>query len=159
MQRPAVLLGLAGVAALGLLYAERRKRRAAAVRRDLERAVVAVTHAAEIGMAVRATFVQGTEVLKGDKSPVTVADYAIQAMITLYLQEVSGDGQPFRMVAEEDSATLTADPELLAVVTRLVNAHCPLAGHGSPLGRRLVRRQRSYRPLGDTKRVTARGSA
>lgn len=44
---------------------------------------------------------------KLDDSPVTVADYGAQAVVTWALTRTGGQGTSFSMVAEEDSASLT----------------------------------------------------
>ncbi|WZY90308.1 hypothetical protein YC2023_047043 [Brassica napus] len=59
---------------------------------------------------------------KSDKSPVTVADYGSQAVVSLLLQrELSSE--PFSLVAEEDSADLRKDgsQDILERITKLVD--------------------------------------
>lgn len=71
--------------------------------------------------------VQGSKELgerrKGDCSEVTKADLAVQALVTLYLQETR---QRFHLCAEEDSSQLK-DKEMLLAVTNLVNEHFPFS--------------------------------
>jgi len=71
--------------------------------------------------------VQGSKELKertkGDCSPVTKADLAVQALVTLYLQETR---QRFNLCAEEDSSQVK-DEEMLLAVTALVNEHFPFS--------------------------------
>jgi 3'(2'), 5'-bisphosphate nucleotidase len=54
---------------------------------------------------------------KADASPVTVADYAVQAYVARQLQHAFPD---YRFIAEESSAALRADARLLALVVEAV---------------------------------------
>lgn len=70
---------------------------------------------------------------KQDDSPVTVADYGAQAVVAWALRRAD-PGAALSMVAEEDSASLTA-PEgaaMLERITQLVNGVIAEAG-GAPL--------------------------
>jgi len=58
--------------------------------------------------------------LKSDQTPVTVADYAVQALVTLSLRTAFPEEL---IVAEEDAAALLADRTLLTSVHRAVLAH------------------------------------
>ena len=84
--------------------------------REAEFALQAVRAAAGVCQAVRRD-AGGTSLRKADTSPVTVADFASQALIAGQLAEAFPDDP---LVAEEDSRTLESDPATLAqVVERL----------------------------------------
>ena len=71
-------------------------------------AIQAVRDAARICRAVRATFEPGLTASKKDQSPVTVADLASQAIVSLAL----ADAFPYDpIMGEEDSSILTSTPE------------------------------------------------
>lgn len=59
---------------------------------------------------------------KGDRTPVTVADYAVQALVARRLQEQFPQDP---LVAEEDSAALRDRPELLEEVRQVVGEGTP----------------------------------
>lgn len=63
---------------------------------------------------------------KVDGSPVTQADLAVQAIVTLYLEILDSD---FRLIAEEDASTCEGEKNLglLKSVTALVNQFFPMA--------------------------------
>jgi len=63
---------------------------------------------------------------KVDGSPVTQADLAVQALVTLYLEILDAN---FKLLAEEDESTCSGEEnaELLASVTDLVNTYFPFA--------------------------------
>jgi 3'(2'), 5'-bisphosphate nucleotidase/inositol polyphosphate 1-phosphatase len=66
---------------------------------------------------------KGESYQKGDKSPVTVADYGAQALVVWSLKR-SFPGAPFSLVGEEDSDDLLSSPqglEMLDKVTHFVN--------------------------------------
>ena len=121
------LLALGGAVLLLVGFAWRHRTQPQAMERSLHLALCAVTAASELALAVRKTFVQGEEVIKADQSPVTIGDFAIQALVSLFLKETEPDGK-LRLVAEEDTETLQSDEALLRIVTDLVNAHYPLPG-------------------------------
>ncbi len=84
--------------------------------REAEFALQAVRTAAGVCQAVRRD-AGGSSLRKADTSPVTVADFASQALIAGQLAEAFPDDP---LVAEEDSRTLESDPATLAqVVERL----------------------------------------
>ena len=86
---------------------------------ELAVALEAVRAAARVCRAVQARLVTAETLEKKDKSPVTVADFASQAIVCQRLAEVlPGD----RVVGEEDSAELRGadQAELLAAVVREV---------------------------------------
>jgi len=66
-------------------------------------AVDAVVAASKVCREVQARLVAGASLEKGDKSPVTVADFAAQAIVSHLLERVSPD---IPMVGEEDSSDL-----------------------------------------------------
>ena len=89
-------------------------------------AIEAVRQASRLARSVQLTTAKGV-LTKRDRSPVTVADFAVQALIAGRLQE-SFPADP--LVAEEDSRPLREEadgPDLLRQVTRLVQRHRPEA--------------------------------
>lgn len=91
--------------------------------KDLDHALKAVRLASKLCKKVQAGLsLTDEKVDKVDDSPVTVADYGAQAIVAWILQRESGSAPS--MVAEEDSASLTA-PEgraMLERITLLVNS-------------------------------------
>jgi 3'(2'), 5'-bisphosphate nucleotidase len=88
--------------------------------KERETAVRAVIAASRLCLGVHASLIEDTTMVKGDKSPVTIADYGSQAVVCKIL------GQAFPhdpIVAEEDSAELAKpeNAETLKAVTRHVN--------------------------------------
>ncbi len=75
---------------------------------DIQRraAIAAVRAAAGVCQTVQAELVSSSTLEKKDKSPVTVADFASQAVVCAHLQDALPDDL---MVAEEDSAALRED--------------------------------------------------
>jgi 3'(2'), 5'-bisphosphate nucleotidase len=71
-------------------------------------ALRAVREAARVCRSVRAAFAPDQAHIKDDRSPVTVADYASQALISLELGESFPDDE---IVGEETSASIRADPD------------------------------------------------
>ena len=74
--------------------------------KELNAAKAAVRAAAVVCQAVQANLVTAATLEKKDKSPVTVADFAAQAIVCAHLEQQLGD---FDMVGEEDSADLQGD--------------------------------------------------
>jgi len=66
-------------------------------------AVDAVLHASRLCQAVQAQLVAGSTLVKGDKSPVTVADFGAQAVVSHALAEAFPSDP---LVGEEDAAAL-----------------------------------------------------
>ncbi|NLE44800.1 MAG: 3'(2'),5'-bisphosphate nucleotidase [Chloroflexi bacterium] len=94
--------------------------------RERQVALRAVTQAAELCIAVQNETAQIRSVEKGDRSPVTVADFGSQALICRALNEAFPDDC---IVAEEDSRTLR-EPQgsgLLDQVVRYVQLAHPMA--------------------------------
>lgn len=89
---------------------------------ELERdtALAAVRAASHLTDAAQGRLVAGDTLTKGDESPVTVADFAAQAIVSATLVDGLGD---LIMVGEEDAADLTAPEQagLLEGVVGLVN--------------------------------------
>ena len=81
--------------------------------------VAAVAAAAVATEAVRAAITAADSVGKADKSPVTVADFAAQAILILRLREAF---PAIPVVAEEDADELRANPELGLKVAARVQA-------------------------------------
>jgi HAL2 family 3'(2'),5'-bisphosphate nucleotidase len=73
---------------------------------EREIAVSAVEKACRIGEAVRAELVPTDTVVKADKSPVTVADFAIQSQVSLALRDAYPDAL---LVAEEEGEDLLGE--------------------------------------------------
>ena len=71
--------------------------------RERQVAIDAVLEASRMCRAVQAKLVAGSALQKGDKSPVTVADYAAQAIVSTRLQQ-SFPEDP--LVGEEDATAL-----------------------------------------------------
>lgn len=86
-------------------------------------ALAAVTQAARLCGMVRAELVVDS-LEKGDKSPVTVADFGSQALVCQQLQASFPDDP---IVGEEDSSDLRASAEKLAQVTDYVRRFQPEA--------------------------------
>ena len=83
--------------------------------RMLDVARAAVVRAAQVTRAVQHDLDQIKVVTKDDRSPVTVADYAAQAVVAHWLQQELG---PVRLVGEEHAAALRTDDH--AALRRLV---------------------------------------
>ncbi len=77
----------------------------------------AVVDASQLCRETQGRLVAGDTLTKGDASPVTVADFAAQALVCATLSEALGD---VRIVGEEDSADLLDRPELRDSVAALV---------------------------------------
>jgi len=93
-------------------------------RLDLERTFVirAVIEAARVTLAVRRDLDPLDAAWKADSSPVTVADLAAQALVSIALTEVlPGDG----LMGEEDSRPLAESAGLAEAVLARVRAHRP----------------------------------
>ena len=90
---------------------------------DLDTAVVIATEACRLARAAQDAIVAaGDAVSKGDRSPVTVADLAIQVVVSRRLANAfPGD----RLLAEESSAVLAREPHLTGRVLELVRRHLP----------------------------------
>ncbi len=83
--------------------------------KHLEVAVSAVREASAVCRRVQADLVNAGTVSKDDKSPVTVADFAAQAVVCARLGVAFGD---LPVVGEEGSEALRGDNDLLAVVAQ-----------------------------------------
>lgn len=71
--------------------------------KELEIAIKAVTQAADLCVRVRADMVNPDALEKGDRSPVTIADFGAQAIICKFLTEAFPDDP---IVGEEDTSDL-----------------------------------------------------
>ncbi|XP_066357756.1 3'(2'),5'-bisphosphate nucleotidase isoform X2 [Miscanthus floridulus] len=89
---------------------------------ELAAAKKAVTLAARLCKTVQQDIVHSGVQAKADKSPVTVADYGSQILVSLALKMDVASG-PFSLVAEEDSEELRKEgaEEILEDITDLVN--------------------------------------
>ncbi|MEM0913728.1 MAG: 3'(2'),5'-bisphosphate nucleotidase [Planctomycetota bacterium] len=83
---------------------------------ELHAALAAVTRAASVCQSVHRSLVTQDTITKKDKSPVTVADFASQAIVSITLRDALGGVQ---LVGEEDAADLRGDAaaETLGKVT------------------------------------------
>jgi 3'(2'), 5'-bisphosphate nucleotidase len=91
--------------------------------RELGAAAAVVAEAAELTRRVQETMVSGS-LAKGDKSPVTVGDFAAQALVAYRLGEFFPDAQ---LIGEENAASLRepANSGILEQVTKFVNEFLP----------------------------------
>ena len=89
-------------------------------------ALEAVCTACAISRAIQQNLEQIKEVTKDDRSPVTVADYAVQAIVSMVLHEKLG-AQDCRIVGEEDAAELRTDAQAIirAAVVEAVRSWRP----------------------------------
>lgn len=85
--------------------------------RELEVALLAVREASRLTRAVQARLDAGARHVKDDRSPVTVADFGAQALVSSHLER-SFPMDP--ILGEEDSSALRAGPDLLARVLEAV---------------------------------------
>jgi HAL2 family 3'(2'),5'-bisphosphate nucleotidase len=87
---------------------------------DSDRSVahLAVRRAIEVCRSAREHLGTGHTLIKGDRSPVTVADFAAQAVVCATLAEYCGDD--LSMVAEEDPNGISVDANIAAVAASLV---------------------------------------
>ncbi|WJX52755.1 Ca(2+)-binding ATP:ADP antiporter sal1 [Trifolium repens] len=90
--------------------------------KELAAAKKAATLAARLCQKVQKALLQSDVHSKSDKSPVTVADYGSQALVSLMLQREL-PSEPFSLVAEEDSGDLRKESgqDTLKRITELVN--------------------------------------
>jgi len=90
----------------------------------LATALRAVADACAVTRAVQARLGLIKAMTKDDRSPVTVADYAAQAIVSLRLADAFG---PFAMIGEESAAALrdAAGSELATAVGDAVRSVCP----------------------------------
>jgi 3'(2'), 5'-bisphosphate nucleotidase len=89
---------------------------------ERQAALEAVRLASHVCLAVQRRWVAGATLSKGDKSPVTVADYAAQAVVSHLLARRFPH---VPLVGEEDAAALRANPELAAKVLAAVQTVSP----------------------------------
>lgn len=89
--------------------------------RSLDRAVAieAVQRAMTSCRAAQGRLSSGETIIKGDLSPVTIADLAAQAVVNATVAAATGDD--FAMVAEEDPETVQADPAIARAVADLAS--------------------------------------
>uniref|UniRef100_A0A2P2JQZ4 3'(2'),5'-bisphosphate nucleotidase n=1 Tax=Rhizophora mucronata TaxID=61149 RepID=A0A2P2JQZ4_RHIMU len=98
--------------------------------KELAAAKKAASLAARLCQKVQKALLHSDVHSKSDKSPVTVADYGSQVLVSYVLQKEI-PSEPFSLVAEEDSGDLREDAakETLERITKLVND--TLASDGS----------------------------
>jgi 3'(2'), 5'-bisphosphate nucleotidase len=91
---------------------------------ELDAAIAAVRHAGALCAAAQGRLVAGDTLTKSDDSPVTVADFAAQAVVCA---ELAGALGPVAMIGEEDANDLRdpAHHALLGGVTELVRGRRP----------------------------------
>merc|ERR1719375_994113 len=122
-----------------------------AMSRAVSHAAVLTTHVRRTLCPSEATGPQGA-LANADQSPVTVGDFAAQCIVTIYLQEaLRTEGRAaadFRLVAEEEPSTLTANAAMLAAVVHAVNACFPFhlmdEAASEPDGATSKRRRRAF---------------
>lgn len=97
--------------------------------KELAAAKKAASLAARLCQTVQKALVQSDVQSKSDKSPVTVADYGSQALVSLVLKTELPSGS-FSLVAEEDSGDLRKDgaQHTLRRITELVNSTISMDG-------------------------------
>lgn len=90
--------------------------------RELAAAKKAASLASRLCQKVQKALLQSDVHSKSDRSPVTVADYGSQAVVSFVLQQEL-TSEPFSLVAEEDSGDLQKESglETLGRITELVN--------------------------------------
>lgn len=88
------------------------------LKQKTEIAIDAVKISSELCMLVQSEMVSTDAIQKQDRSPVTIADFASQALICKSISDVFPDDI---IVAEENSQSLKKNPELLERVTEYVN--------------------------------------
>ena len=86
--------------------------------REREAAVAAVERASELCLSVQSTLISDESMAKKDRSPVTVADFGAQAVVTHTLRGTFPD---LPLVGEEDAAELRT-PDNAALRDRVVEA-------------------------------------
>lgn len=94
---------------------------------DLDIALRTVTAACEVARTVQENLDRVREITKDDRSPVTVADFAVQAIVHMGLCELDG---PLHIIGEESAAALR-EPEqrpVLDAVVEAVSAYRPGTG-------------------------------
>ncbi len=96
--------------------------------RERETALRAVIDASNLCMGVRRSLVEGSTLVKRDRSPVTIADFGSQAVVCKILSEMFPDDA---IVAEEDSEEL-ARPENLEILDEVVREVQKILPHGGP---------------------------
>jgi len=96
----------------------------------IEAALAAVVAACKVARTVAQATTGLGEQLKPDASPVTIADFAVQAVIVHLLRERE-DGAP--IVGEEDESSLLADPTLRDAVVAAARSGWPDADADSVL--------------------------
>jgi len=91
-------------------------------RTDLETALNTVAAACDVARAVQQNLDRVREITKDDRSPVTVADFAVQAIVHMGLSEAArSSGETLHIVGEESAATLR-QPAQRAVLDAVVEA-------------------------------------
>lgn len=91
---------------------------------DLETALKTVAAACEVARAVQRNLHRVREITKDDRSPVTVADFAVQAIVYMGLKELDG---ALHIVGEESAATLRESEQrpVLDAVVEAVGTYRP----------------------------------
>lgn len=85
----------------------------------LDEAIETVAAACEIARAVQRDLERVRQITKDDRSPVTVADFAVQAIVHLGL---AGNGDGALHIVGEESAAALRDPSQAAVLDAVVKA-------------------------------------
>ena len=92
---------------------------------ELEAALLAVRKASTLCASVQFSLITSDTLEKKDRSPVTIADFGSQAVVSSILSESFADDP---LVGEEDIQDLKQNPDMLDKVFSLVREHIPGAG-------------------------------
>lgn len=101
--------------------------------KELELAIDAVTKAGLLARSIQEGMIGSGTIIKEDRSPVTVADYSVQALICHMIKDIFPDDN---IVGEEDSGELS-DPqnaEILSKVTSYLSTSIPGLSEGDVCG-------------------------
>lgn len=90
----------------------------------LRPAIDAVSEACRVARAVQGDLEKVRQITKDDRSPVTVADYAVQAIIAIALRHAFGEV----LIVGEEHAGMLREPEHRAVRDAVVEAVCSVHG-------------------------------
>jgi HAL2 family 3'(2'),5'-bisphosphate nucleotidase len=89
---------------------------------ELEIALKTVAAACEVARTVQRNLDRVREITKDDRSPVTVADFAVQAIVHMGLSESLGSGDGALHIVGEESASALRDPSKKGVLDAVVEA-------------------------------------
>ena len=95
---------------------------------ELQTAIQAVSAASDLCARIRQNLVTEDAITKSDRSPVTIADYASQAVVNQALREAF----PEDLVVGEEDAALLRDPEQQALLDTILTQTRPALGDINP---------------------------